>query len=126
MPAASPSNLPAALRRDVVVVGASAGGLEVLRAIAAGLPRGLEASVFVVMHIGSGRSELATILGRDSALPVAPGRGPAAAAQRVTGVGEGSAGDAGSSTGSPGVSASIGCPCMHRHFSTTCPSGRIS
>jgi len=38
-------------RRDIVCIGASAGGLEALRTIAAGLPSSLQAAVFVVLHI---------------------------------------------------------------------------
>jgi len=36
--------------KDIIVIGASAGGLEALRALAAGLPPDLAASVFVVLH----------------------------------------------------------------------------
>lgn len=51
--------------RDIVVVGASAGGVQALSAFAAGLPADLQASVFVVMHImADGRSMLAEILDR--------------------------------------------------------------
>lgn len=35
---------------DLVVIGASAGGLEALRVIASGLPRGIPAAVLIVMH----------------------------------------------------------------------------
>ncbi|HEX8272751.1 MAG TPA: chemotaxis protein CheB [Longimicrobiaceae bacterium] len=37
--------------RDIIVVGASAGGIEALRALLGGLPGDLRASVFVVMHV---------------------------------------------------------------------------
>ena len=52
---------------DIVVVGASAGGVEALRVIASGLPLDLPASLFVVLHIGSGidgQSYLPEILDR--------------------------------------------------------------
>ncbi len=39
---------------DIIVIGASAGGIDALRAIVAGLPNHLSASVFVVMHTGPG------------------------------------------------------------------------
>lgn len=55
--------------RDIVAIGASAGGMEVLRRIAAELPADLQASVFVVMHFGSGRSMLPEILGGSGPLP---------------------------------------------------------
>jgi two-component system chemotaxis response regulator CheB len=49
--------------RDVIVVGASAGGVETLKEVARGLPAGLPASVFVVCHFPpGGRSILPEIL----------------------------------------------------------------
>ena len=54
----------------VIVVGASMGGVEALRMLAAGLPADLPAAVFVVLHIGAYRSELPDLLNRVSALPV--------------------------------------------------------
>jgi two-component system chemotaxis response regulator CheB len=55
----------------VIGVGASAGGVEALRTLAAGLPAELDAAVCVVLHIpASGRSLLAPILARDCALTV--------------------------------------------------------
>ncbi|PRY49973.1 two-component system chemotaxis response regulator CheB [Geodermatophilus tzadiensis] len=57
--------------RDLVVVGASAGGVEALRELCACLPEDLPAAVLVALHMpASGRSALASVLGRVSRLPV--------------------------------------------------------
>lgn len=40
-------------RRHIIVLGASAGGVEALRAVVSGFPKDLRASVFVVLHIPS-------------------------------------------------------------------------
>jgi two-component system chemotaxis response regulator CheB len=53
----------------VIVIGASAGGLEPTRRILSDLPPDLSAAVFVVMHLGA-TSYLADILKRITALPV--------------------------------------------------------
>ncbi|HEV2149263.1 MAG TPA: chemotaxis protein CheB [Longimicrobiaceae bacterium] len=59
------------MKRDIIVVGASAGGVAALRTLAAGLPAGLDASVFVVMHVAAdGPGFLPQILQGDCALPV--------------------------------------------------------
>ncbi len=61
--------------RDLVVIGASVGGLEVLRQIAAGLPPEFPAAVCIVLHIApEGPSALAPILGRAGPLPCHPAR----------------------------------------------------
>jgi two-component system chemotaxis response regulator CheB len=55
--------------RDIIVVGASAGGVDVLAEVVRGLPAGLPASLFVVCHFPPGfRSVLPTILSRSGPL----------------------------------------------------------
>lgn len=59
-------------KRDIIVIGASAGGIEALKVVAAGLPANLSASVFVVLHIGAGingQSYLPDILTKAGPLP---------------------------------------------------------
>lgn len=57
----------------VIAIGASAGGVEALLALAAALPADLPAAVCVVLHTApDARSHLATLLGRAGALPAAP------------------------------------------------------
>lgn len=70
-------------RPQIIVVGASAGGVEALQTLVSGLPRGLPAAVFVVLHTASIESHVADVLNRNgnmaalyasNALPVAHGR----------------------------------------------------
>jgi two-component system, chemotaxis family, protein-glutamate methylesterase/glutaminase len=58
--------------QDIVVIGTSAGGVDALRQLVAGLPADLPAAVFVVQHIGrgsDGQSYLPNILARAGQLP---------------------------------------------------------
>lgn len=51
--------------RDIVVIGASAGGIDALKVLASGLPKNLKASIFVTVHIAPyGDSILDEILDR--------------------------------------------------------------
>lgn len=55
---------------DIVVIGASSGGVEALKSLVRGLSSDLPAAVFVVLHIGPHPSLLPGILRQVSALPV--------------------------------------------------------
>ncbi|HEY0404161.1 MAG TPA: chemotaxis protein CheB [Pyrinomonadaceae bacterium] len=56
--------------KDIIVVGASAGGIEALKTIAGGLPKDFPASVFIVLHTApQSPGILADILDRAGALP---------------------------------------------------------
>ena len=56
--------------RDVIVIGASAGGVGSLQKVVARLPRELQASVFVTLHLPDGvRSMLPEILSRAGSMP---------------------------------------------------------
>jgi two-component system, chemotaxis family, protein-glutamate methylesterase/glutaminase len=59
-------------KKDIIVVGASAGGIEALRMLVGALPKELPASVFVVLHMSpEAPSMLADILNRFGRLPAA-------------------------------------------------------
>ena len=53
---------PAEVRRDLIVVGASAGGVSALLALCAQLPADLPAAVLIVLHIGTHTSVLPALL----------------------------------------------------------------
>ena len=58
--------------RDIVVVGASVGGVPALEEVLRRLPKDLPAAVFVVLHLGRhGAGILPAILSRASALTIA-------------------------------------------------------
>jgi two-component system chemotaxis response regulator CheB len=62
-------------RRDVVVVAASAGGIEALRNVLAGLPRDFHAAICVVLHISpTSGVALPMILDRSGPLPASAAR----------------------------------------------------
>lgn len=62
-------------KRDIIVIGASAGGVEALKTVISGLPAALPATVLVVLHIpASSPSRLSAILARAGKLTVAQPR----------------------------------------------------
>ena len=61
--------------RDIIVIGASLGGLEGLCRVTSGLPADLSAALLIVLHTGpSSPRMLAEIVGRFSPLPVSYAR----------------------------------------------------
>jgi two-component system, chemotaxis family, protein-glutamate methylesterase/glutaminase len=58
------------MEHDIMVIGASAGGVSALKTLVAGLPLGLKASLFIVLHTpASPSSALPQILSRAGPLP---------------------------------------------------------
>src|SRR6188508_447291 len=63
--------MPSSAVRDIIVVGASTGGIDAIKTVLGGLPQALPAAVFVVLHQGQlPRSSLVDILRRASPLSV--------------------------------------------------------
>lgn len=60
---------PVAIPIAIIVIGASAGGVEAIRTIVAALPRELNAAVFITLHIGAHRSDLPWLLSLAGPLP---------------------------------------------------------
>jgi two-component system chemotaxis response regulator CheB len=77
--------LKASLRKNIIVIGASAGGVQALSDLLAALPTDLDAALFVVLHTAPvGRGLLPQVLQRHCELPVAHGiDGEAITAGRV-------------------------------------------
>jgi len=61
---------PNGTKHDIIVIGASAGGIPALQRLFSVLPSDLPATVGVVLHRGTRASELASVLARRSALPI--------------------------------------------------------
>ncbi len=55
--------------RAIIVIGASAGGVEAIGKLVAALPPDLDAALFVVLHIGTHKSELPFLLNQPGNLP---------------------------------------------------------
>src|SRR5262245_32672640 len=57
--------------RSVIVIGASAGGVQAVSQVVRDLPAGLPAAVFVVIHLApNADSRLPEVIGRRASLPV--------------------------------------------------------
>ena len=52
------------MKHDIIVIGASAGGVEALSRVVGDLPRDIQASILVVLHVSRGKSVLPEILTR--------------------------------------------------------------
>src|SRR4051812_48429057 len=82
MPDSTPSSTHSA--PPVIVIGASAGGLEALDVIWSGLPEGFPAAICVVLHIPAWRSSfLPAVLSSSGRTPVEPVNHQPLAAGRV-------------------------------------------
>ena len=68
-PTTVPAGVPPKEPLSVIVIGASAGGVDAIRTIVAGLPATLNAAVFVTLHIGAHKSDFPWLLDRLGTLP---------------------------------------------------------
>ena len=66
---------PSGTQHDIIVIGASAGGVSALQCLFAALPSDLPATIGVVLHRGAYPSKLASVLGMRSSLPIIEPRG---------------------------------------------------
>jgi two-component system, chemotaxis family, protein-glutamate methylesterase/glutaminase len=58
------------MKKSIIVMGASAGGITALGQVLRALPEDLQAAVLVVQHTAQGPGKLAEVLGRGASLPV--------------------------------------------------------
>lgn len=58
---------------SIIAIGASAGGVEALRALVADMPKALSAPILIVLHIGAHRSEMPKLLAAAGPLPAKHG-----------------------------------------------------
>jgi two-component system chemotaxis response regulator CheB len=57
--------------RDIIVIGASAGGIEALKVLISALPAGFQAAIFIVLHVSPDHASiLPEILSKQSRVPV--------------------------------------------------------
>ena len=70
---AAPAKATQPLRQNIIVIGGSAGALDVLLSLAAGLPADFGGSVFVVSHVGANHSQLPLLLATAGPLPAKHG-----------------------------------------------------
>src|SRR5215472_2242477 len=58
------------MKRDIIAIGGSAGSLDTLREIVRAFPPDFSGNLFIVTHIGLGRSRLPDVLGSATAIPI--------------------------------------------------------
>lgn len=63
------------MKKNIIVIGASAGGVETLKTLLRGLSADLDAAIFIVLHVGaSSQSQLSQVLQKECVLPVTEAR----------------------------------------------------